>query len=346
MYALNLFEMSLVLATHQRSYVDLATKFLEHFASIASAAYSQGLWDAEDSFFYDVIRQPDGVRVPLKVRSVVGLLPLAATATLSSVTLARLPEVAERLRWFLSERPQYAAALGSRRIRDGQQRRLLAVVGVEQLMRILVRMLDPAEFLSPYGLRSLSRAHGEHPFTVELGGYDFTVGYEPGESSMAEYGGNSNWRGPIWFPVNHLIIDGLRRFAEFFGDDLRVEYPTGSGERHTLSEIADDLSRRLVALFLLDGDGRRPIHGTTELFQRDERWRDLISYYEYFHGDTGAGLGASHQTGWTGLVVDLIMDLHAPPEAGAASEERDPGRSPKGRGWPRWPSRRASRAPR
>jgi hypothetical protein len=343
MYALNLFEMSLVLASRHSSYVDIATKFLEHFAYIASAAYSQGLWDNEDSFFYDVIRQADGSKVPLKVRSVVGLLPLAATATLSSVTLARLPEVAERLRWFLSERPQYAAALGSRRIRDGQQRRLLAVVGVEQLMRILVRMLDPAEFLSPYGIRSLSRAHGEHPYTVEVAGIDFTVGYEPGESTMAEYGGNSNWRGPIWYPVNHLIIEGLRRFAEFFGDDLRVEYPTGSGERRTLSYVADDLSRRLVALFLLDKDGRRPIHGGTELFQRDARWRDLITYYEYFPGDTGAGLGASHQTGWTGLVVDLIMDLHAPRVAPAGSGGRS--RSKKGRGWPRWPARRVFRAP-
>ena len=341
MYALNLFEMSLVLSLRERSYVDLATKFLEHFAYIASAAFEQGLWDAEDAFFYDVIRQADGDKVPLKVRSVVGLLPLAATATLSSVTLARLPEVAERLRWFLSERPRYAGALGGRRIRDGLQRRLLSVVGPENLPRILARMLDPDEFLSPYGLRSLSRAHGERPFTVELGGIDFTVGYEPGESTMAEYGGNSNWRGPIWFPVNHLIIDGLRRFAEFFGDDLRIEYPTGSGQRRTLTDIADDLARRLVGLFTLDGDGRRAIHGGTELFQRDERWRDLIAFYEYFHGDTGAGLGASHQTGWSGLVVDLIMDLHSPPAPPGGPEEPDGRRS---RGWPRWPSRRASRA--
>jgi hypothetical protein len=312
MYALNLFEMSLVLAIRQQSYVDLATKFLEHFAYIASAAYEQGLWDAEDAFFYDVLRPADGSKVPLKVRSVVGLLPLAATTTLSSVTLARLPDVANRLRWFLANRPEFAGALGSRRIRDGQQRRLLSSVGLEQLMRILVRMLDPAEFLSDYGLRSLSRAHLEHPFTVTLGGTDFTVGYEPGESTMAEYGGNSNWRGPIWFPVNHLIIDGLRRFADFFGDDLLIEYPTGSGERRTLSHIADDLSRRLVNLFLLDANGRRPIHGSCELFQTDPRWRDLITFYEYFHGDTGAGLGAAHQTGWTGLVVDLIMNLHPP----------------------------------
>jgi hypothetical protein len=250
--------------------VDLATKFIEHFAFIASAAYEQGLWDENDAFFYDVIRTPDGEKVPLKVRSVVGLLPLAATTILSSVTLARLPEVAGRLRWFLTKKPQYADALGSRRIRGGQQRRLLSVVGPEQLMRILVRMLDPAEFLSPYGLRTLSRAHLEEPFTVNLAGNDFTVGYEPGESSTGVFGGNSNWRGPVWFPVNHLIIEGLRRYAEFYGDDLTVEYPTGSGRKLTLDEIANDLSQRMVNLFLLDENDRRPVHGHYELFQTDK----------------------------------------------------------------------------
>jgi hypothetical protein len=313
MYALNMLEMTLVLAIYRPAYVDLATKFIEHFAFIASAAYEQGLWDEEDAFFYDVIRTPDGAKVPLKVRSVVGLLPLAATTILSSVTLARLPEVAGRLRWFLTKKPQYSDALGSRRIRGGQQRRLLSVVGPEQLMRILVRMLDETEFLSPYGLRTLSRAHLAEPFTVNLAGNDFTVGYEPGESSTSLFGGNSNWRGPIWFPVNHLIIEGLRRYAEFYGDDLTVEYPTGSGKQLTLAEIADDLSQRLVNLFLLDPNGRRPVHGQCELFQTDKGWRDLIPFYEYFHGDTGAGLGASHQTGWTALVVDLIMTLHANP---------------------------------
>jgi hypothetical protein len=309
MYALNLLEITLVLAIHHRSYVDLATKFFEHFAYIASAAYQQGLWDDEDAFFYDVIRQEDGQTVPLRVRSVVGLLPLAATTILSSVTLARLPEVAGRLRWFLRNRPAYADALGSRRIRDGQQQRLLAMLGPDQLMRILARVLDEREFLSRYGLRSLSKAHQDRPFTVTLGGTDFTVGYEPAESTSGAFGGNSNWRGPIWFPVNFLIIDGLRRFAEFFGDDLTVEYPTGSGVKQTLGSIADDLSRRLVALFLLDDHGRRPVHGGVELFQTDERWRDNITFYEYFHGDNGAGLGASHQTGWTALVADLIVTL-------------------------------------
>jgi hypothetical protein len=314
MYALNLLEMALVLSIHQPVYVDLATKFFEHFAFIATAANEQGLWDDEDSFFYDVIRQPDGTKVPMKVRSVVGLLPLAATTILSSLTLARLPRVAQRLRWFLANRPQYADALGSRRIRDGQQQRLLSVVGPDHLMRILRRMFDREEFLSPYGLRSLSRAHLADPYTVTLAGMDFTVGYEPAESSTGVFGGNSNWRGPVWFPVNYLIIEGLRRFADFFGDDLMVEYPTGSGQKLTLAAIVDDLTARMVRLFLLDADGRRPVHGSYELFQTDPRWRDLIPFYEYFHGETGAGLGAAHQTGWTALVVDLIFALHpAPP---------------------------------
>jgi hypothetical protein len=333
MYALNMLEACLVLAVRNPSYQDLATKFLEHFAYIASAAYTQGLWNTEDAFFYDVIRQADGQKVPLKVRSVVGLLPLAATSILSSVMLSRVPEVADRLRWFLTNKPEYASALGARRIWHGQRRRLLSVVGQDQLMRILARMLDPAEFLSPYGLRTLSRAHLDNPFTVVLGENEFTVGYEPAESTTAMFGGNSNWRGPVWFPVNYLIIDGLRRFGEFFGDDLLIEYPTGSGRKHTFTEIADDLTRRLVSIFLLDERGRRPVHGSVELFQRDERWRDLIPFHEYFHGENGRGLGASHQTGWTALVIDMIITLHTkrsgPPDPGEAAP------NPRRRRWPR-----------
>ncbi|GAA1772927.1 MGH1-like glycoside hydrolase domain-containing protein [Luedemannella helvata] len=310
MYALNLLEMTLVLATHDRAYVDLATKFFEHFAYIASAAFEQGLWDDEDGFFYDVIRQADGTQVPLKVRSVVGLLPLGANTILSSITLARLPEVAGRLRWFLTNKPEYADVVGARRIRDGQQLRLLTAVGTDHLLMILRRMLDEEEFLSPYGLRTLSRKHLKEPYTVELGGTEFTVGYEPAESATGLFGGNSNWRGPIWFPVNYLIIEGLRRFGRFFGDDLQVEYPTGSGVKRTLTDIADDLSRRQVALFLRGEDGKRPLSGDVELFQNDPRWRDLLPFPEYFHGDTGAGLGATHQTGWTALVLDYILTLH------------------------------------
>jgi hypothetical protein len=312
--------------------MDLATKFLEHFAYIASAAYEQGLWNDEDGFFYDVIRQADGVKVPMKVRSVVGLVPLAANTILSSVTLNRLPDVSGRLRWFLSNKPEYADALSARRIRDGQQQRLLSAVGPDQLLRILVRMLDTEEFLSPYGLRTLSRAHLAEPFTVELGGNEFTVGYEPAESTTSMFGGNSNWRGPVWFPVNYLIIEGLRRFGAFYGDDLLIEYPTGSGEKKSFGEIADDLAQRMVNLFLLDGSGRRPVHGAVELFQREPTWRDLIPFSEYFHGDTGAGLGASHQTGWTALVVDLIITLR---EKGPARRDPSTTAAKPRKGWSR-----------
>ena len=306
MYALNLLEITLVLAHRDRAYADLAPKFFEHFAYIAAAAYDAGLWDEEDAFFYDVLGTKDGP-IPLKVRSVVGLLPLAATTTLSSLALARLPELAARLRWFLANKPEYAEVIGARRIQGGQQQRLLSMVGGQRLPRVLVRMLDEQEFLSPYGLRALSKAHLAEPFTVELGGTEFSVGYEPGESMTEVFGGNSNWRGPVWFPVNFLLVEALRRFSRFFGDDLRVEYPTGSGRKLPLGEIADDLSHRLVSLFLDDADGRRPVFGDVPLFQNDPDWHDLIPFYEYFHGDTGAGLGASHQTGWTALVANLIL---------------------------------------
>jgi hypothetical protein len=310
MYALNLLDMSLRLALKDRTYEDMATKFFEHFAYIAGAAYQQGLWDDEDCFFYDVLRLPDGSRVPLKVRSVVGLLPLAATSRLNTADLARLPELAARLRWVLANKGEYQDVVGARRLSaEGRQQRLLSMVGPDQLVRILARMLDEDEFLSPYGLRTLSRRHLDKPFTVSLGGSDFTVGYEPAESTSGLFGGNSNWRGPVWMPVNYLLVEALREFAGFFGDDLLVEYPTRSGNRVTLAAVADDLSRRLVALFLRDADGRRPIYGANELFQKHPDWKDLISFPEYFHGDNGAGLGAWHQTGWTALVVDLILTL-------------------------------------
>ncbi|MEH1016609.1 glucosidase [Micromonospora sp. CPCC 206060] len=312
MYALNMLDMALVLAQHDATYTDIATKFFEHFTYIAAAAYSQGLWDDEDAFFYDVLRLPDGSQVPLKVRSVVGLLPLAATTRLTSTTLYRLPELGARLRWFLANRPGYADVLGARRLGpDGRQQRLLSMVGPEQVIRLLTRMLDPDEFLSDYGLRTLSRAHLDKPFSVTLGGQEFSVGYEPAESTSGLFGGNSNWRGPIWMPTNFLLISALRDYAAFFGDDVQVEYPTRSGTKCTLDEIADDLSERLIALFTRDDWGRRPIYGACQLFQTHPDWRDLIAFPEYFHGDNGAGLGAWHQTGWTALVADLILTLRA-----------------------------------
>ncbi|MFY1699642.1 MULTISPECIES: MGH1-like glycoside hydrolase domain-containing protein [unclassified Solwaraspora] len=311
-YALNMLDMALTLAVHDHTYTDIATKFLEHFAYIAAAAYDQGLWDEEDSFFYDQLRLPDGDTLPLKVRSVVGLLPLAATTTLHSGTIARLPELGARLRWFLTNKPEYADVIGARRLAgDGRQHRLLSMVGPDQIVRILAPMLDEEEFLSPYGLRTLSRRHLDEPFTVSLGGQDFTVGYEPAESASGLFGGNSNWRGPIWMPTNYLLVCALRDFATFFGDDLLIEYPTRSGTKRTLNAIADDLSHRLISLFLRDGYGRRPIYGAAEKFQQHPDWRDLIAFPEYFHGDNGAGLGAWHQTGWTALVADLILTVRA-----------------------------------
>jgi hypothetical protein len=313
MYALNLLDMGVKLAMHDPTYADIATKFFEHFAYIAAAGYEHGLWNEDDSFFYDVLRLPDGSRVPLKVRSVVGLLPLCATTTLGSVTLARLPSLAARLRWFLTNKPEYADVIGARRLsEDGTQLRLLSMVNPDLLVRILTRMLDEEEFLSPYGLRTLSRRYLERPFTVTLGGEDFRVGYEPAESTSGLFGGNSNWRGPVWMPVNYLLIGALREFAQFFGDDLTVEYPARSGKKLTLTEVADDLSRRLVSLFLPDAHGRRPMYGIAEIFQTHPDWRELLAFPEYFHGDNGAGLGAWHQTGWTALVADLILSAHTP----------------------------------
>ncbi len=306
MYSLNLLEIALVLSGHDASYQDLATKFFEHFAYIADAMRAMGLWDEDDGFFYDVLKFPDGGKAPLRVRSVVGLLPLCATTTLGEQTLTRLPGFAGRFRWFVENKPRYRGVVGETHERDGHVGRLLSIVDGERLQRILATALAEQEFLSPYGLRALSRRHAAEPFGIDLAGQRYTVDYEPGESTTGLFGGNSNWRGPIWFPVNYLVIEAIRRFARFYGDDLTVEHPTGSGHKVVLAELADDLSRRLVAIFLADADGRRPVLGDTELFQRDPRWSALVPFHEYFHGDTGRGLGASHQTGWTGLVAELI----------------------------------------
>ena len=307
MFALNMLEIALVLAEHDRSYEDTATKFFEHFAYIAEAMRVKGLWNEHDGFFYDVLAFDDGSRQPLRVRSMVGLLPLAATTTLGQQTLTRLPDVAGRFRWFLSNKGQYRGVVGETHLRDGAEGRLLAVVDGDRLDRILTTMLDESEFLSPYGLRALSRRHRDEPFTIELSGQSFTVDYEPGESTTGLFGGNSNWRGPIWFPVNYIVIEALRRYARFYGDDRLVEHPAGSGTKLTLGQVADDLSRRLVGIFTEGPDGRRPVFGDVELFQTDPHWHDLVPFHEYFHGDTGRGVGASHQTGWTGRVADLIL---------------------------------------
>ncbi|MCA1735546.1 MAG: hypothetical protein LC739_05375 [Actinobacteria bacterium] len=305
MYCLNLLEMALVLAGHDATYEDIATKFFEHFAYIASAIHTQGLWNEEDGFYYDVLRSAD-MAMPLEVRSMVGLIPLFAVTTLGKNTLDDLSDFAGRMRWFLEHKPQYGDVVAHVNRVGMHERRLLSVVSPERLTRILAIMLDESEFLSAYGLRSLSAHHRENPYSVEIGGITASVGYEPAESTTGLFGGNSNWRGPIWFPVNYLVIEALRRFARFLGPDFEVECPTGSGRRMTMIEVADELGRRLVALFLPDHSGQRPVHGPYDRLDFDPDLAGLVLFHEYFHGDTGMGLGASHQTGWTGLVADLI----------------------------------------
>jgi hypothetical protein len=299
-------EMALVLAEHAPAYEDMCTKFLEHFAYIATAIHDRGLWDDDDGFYYDVLRMGDE-RIPLRVRSMVGLLPLCAVTTLGEGTLERLPRFAAHLDWFVRNKPQFARHIDHRHVRDGREGRLLALVGPERLERILARLLDEGELLSPHGVRSLSAAHREHPFMIELGGMQLGVDYVPAEGTTGLFGGNSNWRGPVWFPVNALVVDALRAYGRFYGDDLAVEHPVGSGDQRTLTAVADDLADRLVSLFREGVDGRRPVHGPYEKFHTDSAWHDAIPFHEYFHGDTGAGLGASHQTGWTGLVADLLL---------------------------------------
>jgi hypothetical protein len=306
-YALTLLQLSVTLAAHDDTYEDLATKFFEHFTYIATAMEDQGLWDEEDGFFYDVLYRSDGGSEPVRVRSMVGLIPLFAVAVLEADDLARLPGFRARMEWFLDHRPHYGAACAHSIDAGHEDRRLLSIASPERLVRILERMLDPEEFLSPHGVRALSRWHADHPVDIVIGDMSARVDYEPGPSATGLFGGNSNWRGPVWFPVNHLIIGSLLRFDDFLGPEFTVEHPTGSGRSATLREVAADLEDRLVALFREGPDGRRPVHGGIERFDRDPRWHALIPFHEYFHGETGAGLGASHQTGWTGLVIEMLI---------------------------------------
>jgi hypothetical protein len=310
-FCLSMWEISLVLAEENPTYEDMATKFFEHFTLIASAA--QRLWDDEDGFFYDVLQTADGASIPLEVRSAVGLLPLAAATTLGQRTLERLPYFAGHMRWYLDNKPDLARVCATVGELDGAPGRLLSVVDAAQLRRLLARMLDEEEFLSPHGVRALSKVHAAHPFVLRVGGAEASVGYEPAESQSGLFGGNSNWRGPVWLPINYLLIDALRRFDDFFGAGEVVECPTGSGKQLRLAAVADELTQRIVSLFIRDETGRRPVLGDEPLFQDSDAWRDLVPFHEYFHGDTGKGLGASHQTGWTGLVADLVVSRRRPP---------------------------------
>jgi hypothetical protein len=310
MYCLNMLAIALELARENPAYEDVASKFLEHFVHIAHAMHDLGgegisLWDDADGFFYDVLHT-DGERRRLEVRSMVGLIPLFAVETLEPELLDRLPGFRRRMQWFLDHNDELREHVVERRGPRGV-RRLLSLVTMEQLPRVLGYLLDEEEFLSPHGVRAVSRYHRDHPFVLELAGMTHRVDYEPAESASGLFGGNSNWRGPVWFPVNYLLVESLQKFHHFHGEALTVECPTRSGRHLDLGSVAAELSRRLTRIFLRGADGRRPVHAGRETFRHDPAWRDLILFYEYFHGDDGSGIGASHQTGWTGLVAKLLQ---------------------------------------
>jgi len=322
-YCATMLSMALELARTDRAYEDVASKFFEHFVAIAEAINTlggSGLWDKVDGFYYDQL-YVNGTAQPLRIRSMVGVIPLFTAELLSDPLIESLPGFARRMRWFLENRPIMAGLMGrpapTGGVEDGF--RLLSLPTRDRLVQVLRRVLDEEEFLSPFGIRSLSRIHSEHPFEIDVAGTPHRVHYEPGESSSNLFGGNSNWRGPIWFPLNYLLIEALERYHAFYGDTLRVECPTGSGRMMTLDEVAREIGRRLTSLFLPDEHGVRPVHGGEWRYAQDPHWRDLVLFNEYFHGDTGRGLGASHQTGWTALVLRIVRDVAA---------ERPGGRGP------------------
>jgi len=320
MYCLNMLEIALELARENPVYEDMATKFFEHFVYIADAMNHIGdeatqLWDEDDGFFYDVLHLPHGDRVRMKIRSMVGLIPLFAVMTLDPELLEQVPNFKERVEWFIDNRPNLKRNIACMETSGVEERRMLALCYAtmghsepqDKLRRLLEKLLDEAEFFSDYGIRSVSKYHAEHPYIFHADGQDYRVDYEPAESTSGLFGGNSNWRGPIWFPVNYLIIESLQKFHHYLGDSYQVECPTGSGRWVSLWQVASDLSQRLMGIFLQDETGHRPLYGGIEPFQNNPHWHDLIQFHEYFHGDNGAGLGASHQTGWTGLIAKLIQ---------------------------------------
>ena len=316
MYSLNLLAIALELAKEDPAYEDVASKFWEHFLCIAKAINNlgtdggndgAGMWNEEDGFFYDVLHLGNGNHLPLKIRSMVGLIPLYAVETLEPKLVEKLGGFKRRLEWFVENRPDLTANVACMRQPGVGERRLLSIVSADQLRRVLRIMLDENEFLSPFGIRALSRAHKGQPYVLPVDGREYRVSYEPAESSTGLFGGNSNWRGPIWFPVNYLLIESLQKFHHYLGDDFKVECPTGSGQFMTLWEVAAELSRRMTRIFLRDENGRRPVHGNVERYASDPNWNELVLFYEYFHGNDGSGVGASHQTGWTGVVAKLMQ---------------------------------------
>ena len=308
-FAAEMLAIAVELAGHDPVYEDMARKFFEHYLAIVTAINTldgTGLWDEEDGFYYDHLHV-DGRMIPLKCRSIVGLVPLFAVETFDCRILDQLPAFRRRIEWFARNRPEQTAHL---ELPAGGtcERYLLSAVSRPRMERILRRMLDEEEFLSPYGIRSLSRVHATHPFVFMAGGVEHRVAYVPGEADGGLFGGNSNWRGPIWLPMNFILIESLRRYAEYYGNTFRVECPTGSGRWCTLDEVADEIGRRVAGIFLPDATGRRPCHGDEPRYATDPAWRDLLLYHEYFDGDTGRGCGAAHQTGWSALVANLLVE--------------------------------------
>jgi hypothetical protein len=316
MFCLNMFRIAIELSRHDPVYEDMAIKFLEHFLYIARALTDMGkqgigLWDDVDGFFYDVLSMPSGQKIPMRLRSVVGLIPLFAVGIVEQEVIDKHPRLWAAIERYRRQRPDLVA-LVSRWDEEGLKgRRLFALVRAFRMRKILRRMLDETEFLSPYGIRALSRSYLDHPYDFEYHGVHSEVKYLPGESDGGLFGGNSNWRGPIWMPINYMLVEHLRRFHQFYGDKLKIGCPTGSGVMMTLDEIADELCRRLISIFRRDTDGRRPVFGGYQKFQSDPNFKDHILFHEYFHGDNGRGCGSSHQTGWTGLVANLIAQLVA-----------------------------------
>jgi hypothetical protein len=308
-YCATMLSIAIELAAEDPAYEDVASKFFEHFVAISHAINTvggSGLWDPQDGFYYDQIQFDDRVE-RLRIRSLVGLIPLCAVEVLPLATVRSLRGFDRRLRWFLANQPDLASRVTSGTA-GGQEAVLLAIPSRQQLEVLLRRMLDEREFLSPFGLRSLSAAHRDQPFVFAAGGQQYRVDYTPGESTTDMFGGNSNWRGPIWLPLNFLLIEALERYGRFYGESLLVECPTGSGRRCTLQQVADELSLRLTRLFRRGGDGQRPFAGGDRRFADDPHWRDLVLFHEYFDGDTGRGCGASHQTGWTALITRCFRD--------------------------------------
>ncbi len=314
MFCIYMLTIALELARHNHVYEDIATKFFEHFLYIAAAMNNLGgdgipLWNEEDEFFYDVLSVPPHLQFPLQVRSMVGIIPLFAATTIEPELLAKVPDFRARLDWFLRYRPELAQLISRWQVEGMQERRLVALLRGHRMKRVLKRVLDPNEFLSDYGVRALSKVHAAHPYELHVGGEKYMLTYLPGESNTGLFGGNSNWRGPIWFPVNYLIIESLLIYHHYYGDEFKIECPTGSGRLMTLKQTAGFLAERIKGIFTRDAHGRRAVFGDHDVFQNDPHWKDKVLFYEYFHGDTGAGLGASHQTGWTGLIAKMLQYL-------------------------------------